>query len=131
MPLARDPHGDWRAAPGCVTVGSVRPDCRAGTVLVDTGVNTVIVSGPGRASGPIAPGTPVTIAVSDDPRLRFTFRSTGTNCGALSLSCARWSHRARYPIAVNTSRHLVHDAAYRFDDEGGRIGLLRGRSASR
>jgi hypothetical protein len=109
-------HGDWHPIAGCFSAGSYRPRCAHATVLVDTGVGTTIFSVPNHVSAPVDAGTPLSIRIDGQPQLTFAFTAAGSNCSSLALSCARWSHEQRYPIAVNTSRRLIQAADYRFDD---------------
>ncbi len=121
--LTRDADGDWNPVAGCFRAGRHREDCAGGSVLVDTGVGTTIFSVPNHATRAVAPGTPLSIRIGGSPGLSFPFTSTGRDCSSLALSCARWSHRTSYPIAVNTSRRLIQAADYRFDDVCGRVAL--------
>ncbi len=114
--LTHDADGDWNPLAGCFRAEPYHVRCTAGSVLVDTGVGTTIFSVPDHASGAVAAGTPLSIRIDGPPELSFPFTSSGSDCSSLALSCARWSHRTRYPIAVNTSRRLIQAADYRFDD---------------
>jgi hypothetical protein len=123
--LTHAADGDWNPLAGCFGAGSYHVRCSAGTVLVDTGVGTTIFSVPNHASGAVAPGTPLSIRIAGPPKLSFAFTSSGSDCSSLALSCARWSQRTRYPIAVNTSRRLIQAADYRFDDVCGQVAFRR------
>ena len=123
--LTRAPSGDWNALAGCVVVGSYAPSCTGGTVLIDTGVGTTIVSAPAETSQAIPKGTAISMAIGPSPALTFAFTSTGSTCSGIVLSCARWSHRTSLPIAVNTSRRLIEAAAYRFDNGAGTVSFQK------
>jgi hypothetical protein len=116
--LARGPGDDWMPLGGCFAQGPVPGDCLGGTVLVDTGVGTTIFATPQHASGSVPPGLPFEITINGAPLLGISFTSTA-RCEEVALSCARWSHRARYPTFVNTSRRFIDAADYRFDDACG------------
>jgi hypothetical protein len=118
-------NGDWNPLAGCVTAGSYAPSCTGGTVLVDTGVGSTILSVPDEASGTVAAGTAITISIGTSAPLSFAFTSTGATCSGIVLSCARWSHRTSLPIAVNTSRRLIEAANYRFDNVSGTVSLQK------
>jgi hypothetical protein len=119
FPLATDASGDWKPLQGCFTADAYAPSCDDTRVLVDTGVGSVIFSTPDRPSEPVAAGTHASIRISGRTPLTFTFTSTGDDCSARGLSCARWSHRSGRSYAINTSRHLLDTVDYRFDDEAG------------
>jgi hypothetical protein len=121
--LTRADNGDWNALPGCVVAGSYAPNCTGGTVLIDTGVGTTILSVPGEPSSTILPGTTVRMTIGTSPNQVFEFTSTGATCSGIVLSCARWSHRKSLPIAINTSRRLIQAANYRFDNISGTVSL--------
>jgi hypothetical protein len=135
VPLARPPGsaglpGDWAGAPGCLALADYGGQPRCGTILVDTGIATMIVGldaaqRPPALARSIPNGTRIRIGLPDftDPALDYTV-TTGATDDPLAPRgdpAARWSSRSQ-PF-VNTGRHLLAGYDYLFDADAGRIGF--------
>jgi len=132
IPLTRN-GSDWRGAPACFGFRD-RPGYKriCGTVLVDTGIPSMIVSRaaalrpPGMTSA-IPSGTAMTIAAPafDNAVMRYSF-SVGDR-GALTPSAIRWSKATGNGAFVNTGRNVIRAYDYLYDAKCGRVGF-RARS---
>jgi len=132
IPLVRN-GSDWRGAPGCFGFPD-RPGYKriCGTVLVDTGIPSMIVSRAAALRPPgmktdIPSGTAMSIAAPafDDAVIGYTF-SAGDR-GALTPSAIRWSKAAGNSAFVNTGRNVIRAYDYLYDAKCGRVGF-RARS---
>ncbi|WP_429428326.1 hypothetical protein [Nocardia sp. GAS34] len=122
---------DWGAAPGCFALPDYGNDERCGTILVDTGIATMIV-GPGPAGRPpalrtaIPNGTRIRIGLPafSDPALTYTMTTGATNDSLAPQGdpAARWSRSGPF---VNTGRHLLAGYDYLFDADTGHIGFRK------
>jgi hypothetical protein len=121
--------GSWGAAPGCFALPDNGNQTRCGTVLVDTGIATMIVGldpaqRPPTMQDTIPNGTRISIGIPTftDPALAYAV-TTGSASDALApqgTPAARWSHAGPF---VNTGRHLLAGYDYLFDADAGHIGF--------
>jgi hypothetical protein len=123
--------GSWDPAPGCFALPDNGNDTRCGTVLVDTGIATMIVGldptqRPPTLQNDIPNGTRIRIGIPafGDPALAYSV-TTGAADDALAPQgdpAARWSHSGPF---VNTGRHLLAGYDYLFDADAGHIGFRK------
>jgi hypothetical protein len=132
IPLVRNGI-DWRGAPGCFAFPG-RPGFEriCGTILVDTGIPSMIVSRAAALRPPgmktnIPSGTAMSIAAPAfaNAVMRYTF-SVGDR-GALTPSAIRWSKATGNSAFVNTGRNVIRAYDYLYDAKCGRVGF-RARS---
>ncbi len=133
IPLIRGGGGDWRGAPGCFGFpGRSAYERMCGTILVDTGISSMILSRaaalrpPGLKPG-IPDGTAIAVAAPgfDNSALRYRF-SVGDH-GTLTPTAIRWSRATGDNAFVNTGRNAMRAYDYLYDAKCGRIGF-RARS---
>jgi hypothetical protein len=123
--------GSWGAAPGCFALPDNGDDTRCGTVLVDTGIATMIVGldaaqRPPTMQDTIPNGTRIRIGIPTftDPALAYSV-TTGAADDALAPQgnpAARWSQSGPF---VNTGRRLLAGYDYLFDADAGHIGFRK------
>ena len=126
--LSRGPH-DWLGAPGCFGFPGKRGYERiCGTLLVDTGLGSMIVSRaaalrPPDLRGGLADGTAMAIAspAFEKPIMHYRF-SVGDR-GPLSPASIRWSSAAGNGAFVNTGRDVIRGYDYLYDAKCGRVGF--------
>jgi hypothetical protein len=134
LPKATGPPGlpgNWGPAPGCFALPDNGNDTHCGTVLVDTGIATMIV-GLAKAQRPtgvqasIPNGTQVRIGLPNftDPAIAYSV-TTGATDDPLAPQgnpAARWSETGPF---INTGRHLLSEYDYLFDADAGHIGFRK------
>jgi hypothetical protein len=127
----QDLPGAWNPAQGCFALPDFGNEPRCGTVLVDTGIGTMIVGldatlrPPVLANG-IPNGTRIRIGL---PAFTSAAMSYAVSVGSASdplapqgNPAARWSISGPF---VNTGRHLLAGYDYLFDADTGHIGFRR------
>jgi hypothetical protein len=121
--------GSWGRAPGCFALPGNGDETRCGTVLVDTGIATMIV-GLDTAQRP----TTMRDAIPNGTRIRIGIPTFSGAAVAYSVTtdaaddalapqgspAARWSRSGPF---VNTGRHLLGGYDYLFDADAGHIGF--------
>jgi hypothetical protein len=123
--------GSWGRAPGCFALPDNGNDTRCGTVLVDTGIATMIVGldtaqRPPTMQDTIPNGTRIRIGLPTftDPALDYSV-TTGAADDTLAPQgnpAARWSRSGPF---INTGRHLLAGYDYLFDADAGHIGFRK------
>jgi hypothetical protein len=133
IPLIRS-GGDWRGAPGCFGFPG-RPGYErvCGTILVDTGIPSMIVSRAAALRPPdlktdIPAGTAVAIAAPAFDNAVVSYRFSVGDRGALTPSAMRWSKATRDNAFVNTGRNVIRTSDYLYDARCGRIGFRANNS---
>ena len=123
--------GSWGAAPGCFALPDHGNSTFCGTVLVDTGIATMIVGldpaqRPSRIRDTIPNGTRIRIGIPTFavPALAYSVTTGAADDGLAPQEnpAARWSQSGPF---VNTGRHLLADYDYLFDAEAGHIGFRK------
>jgi hypothetical protein len=123
--------GSWGPAPGCFALPDNGNQTRCGTVLVDTGIATMIVGldptqRPPTMTDTIPNGTQIRIGVPTftEPALTYSVTTGAADDGLAPQGnpAARWSRLGPF---VNTGRHLLADYDYLFDAEAGHIGFRK------
>lgn len=119
----------WGAAPGCFTLPDTGNETHCGTLLVDTGIGTMILGldtaqRPPTLHDTIPNGTRIRIGTPDftNPALELPL-TTGAPADTLAPQgnpAARWSRTGPF---VNTGRHLLAGYDYLFDADTGHIGF--------
>jgi hypothetical protein len=121
----------WGAAPGCFALPDYGNSSQCGTVLVDTGIATMIVGlnpdqRPPTLQDTIPNGTRIRIGIPTftDPALAYSVTTGAADDGLAPQGnpAARWSQSGPF---VNTGRHLLADYDYLFDAEAGHIGFRK------
>jgi hypothetical protein len=122
--------GSWGAAPGCFALPDNGNQTHCGTILVDTGIGTMIVGlapaqRPPTMQDTIPNGTRINIGIPTftNPALGYTV-TTGATDDPLAPQgnpAARWAQNGPF---VNTGRHLLAGYDYLFDADAGHIGFL-------
>ncbi len=132
IPLIRN-GADWRGAAGCFGFpGRAGYERMCGTILVDTGIPSMIVSRVAALRPPdlrtdIPTGTAIAIAAPSFDNAVMTYRFSVGDRGALTPSAIRWSKAAGDSAFVNTGRNMIRAYDYLYDAKCGRIGF-RARS---
>lgn len=130
--LTRGPQG-WLGAPGCFGFpGRSGYERMCGTILVDTGLASMIVS---RAPGlrpadirtAIPNGTAIEVAAPAFAHSIMHYRFSVGDRGPLSPTAIRWSSAAGNGAFVNTGRNVIRGYDYLYDAKCGRVGF-RARS---
>ena len=123
--------GSWGAAPGCFALPDYGNSTFCGTVLVDTGIPTMIVGlnpaqRPPTIRDTIPKGTRIRIGIPTftDPALAYSVTTGAADDGPAPQGnpAARWSQSGPF---VNTGQHLLADYDYMFDAEAGHIGFRK------
>jgi hypothetical protein len=122
--------GSWGAAPGCFALPDNGNQTYCGTILVDTGIGTMIVGldpaqRPPTMQDTIPNGTRINIGIPtfDNPALGYSV-TTGAIDNPLAPQgnpAARWAQSGPF---LNTGRHLLAGYDYLFDADAGHIGFL-------
>ena len=126
--LARGPH-DWLGAPGCFGFPGRRGYERmCGTILVDTGLASMIVSRapslrPADIRTAIPNGTAIEISAPAFERPIMHYRFSAGDRGPLSPTSIRWSSAAGNGAFVNTGRNVIRGYDYLYDAKCGRVGF--------
>lgn len=128
IPLIRN-GADWRGAAGCFGFpGRPGHERMCGTILVDTGIPSMIVSRAAALRPPdlktdIPSGTAIAIAAPAFDNAVVTYRFSVGDRGALTPSAIRWSKATGDNAFVNTGRNLIRAYDYLYDAKCGRIGF--------
>jgi hypothetical protein len=126
--LTRGPH-DWLGAPACFGFrGKPGYAHMCGTILVDTGLASMIVSRAESLRPPdiktaIPDGTPIEIAAPAFERPIMHYRFSVGDRGPLSPTSIRWSSAAGNGAFVNTGRNVIRGYDYLYDAKCGRVGF--------
>jgi hypothetical protein len=126
--LGRGSH-DWNGAPGCFGFpGKPAYEHMCGTILVDTGLASMIVSRapalrPASIRTAIPNGTAIEIAAPAFIRPIMHYRFSVGDRGPLSATFIRWSSAAGNGAFVNTGRNVIRGYDYLYDAKCGRVGF--------
>jgi hypothetical protein len=130
LPGSTDLPGDWGGAPGCFALPDHGNDPHCGTILVDTGLATMILGlhpaqRPPALRDAVPSGTRIRIGLPSltGPALSYTV-TAGAPDDPLDPEenpAVRWSTKTA-PF-VNTGRHLLAGYDYLFDADTGHIGF--------
>ncbi len=129
--LAHGPH-DWLGAPACFGFpGKLGYERMCGTLLVDTGLASMIVSRapvlrPADIRSEIPNGTAIDIASPAFERPIMHYRFSVGDRGALSPTSIRWSSATGNSAFVNTGRNVIRAYDYLYDAKCGRVGFRSG-----
>jgi hypothetical protein len=121
--------GDWLTAPGSVAVTSPSgtPDPIAGTVLVDTGIAGMFVSGPVHVVPELHSDDTITVSVADPfapAPLEYSFLvGLGGQPAEVGLNPSSVSRVEEANVFVNTGRHVLFGYDVLYDARAGRYGF--------
>jgi hypothetical protein len=128
IPLIRN-GSDWLGATGCFGFpGRPGYERMCGTILVDTGIPSMIVSLAAALRPPdlktdIPSGTAIAIAAPAFDNAEVSYRFSVGDRGAPTPSAIRWSKATGDNAFVNTGRNLIRAYDYLYDAKCGRIGF--------
>jgi hypothetical protein len=128
IPLVRN-GSDWQGAPGCFGFpGRAAFERLCGTILVDTGIASMIVSRAAALRPPdlkteIPSGTAMTIAAPAFANAALSYRFSVGDRGELTPSAIRWSAATGNSAFVNTGRNVIRAYDYLYDAKCGRVGF--------
>jgi hypothetical protein len=126
--LSRGPH-DWLGAPACFGFPGKRAyTSMCGTLLVDTGLASMIVSRAASLRPPdirsaIPEATAIEIAAPAFERPVMHYRFSVGDRGPLTPTSIRWSSASGNGAFVNTGRNVIRAYDYLYDAKCGRVGF--------
>jgi hypothetical protein len=120
--------GDWTTEAGCFAFPALASSAFCGTMLVDTGISSMILALPKSqrpaslaAANPIPSGTTIRVTASTASGGAVRYQFSNGDLGPMSpVGGIRWALGTAF---INTGRYLIAGYDYLYDAGSGRVGF--------